>query len=276
MGGPCPAKRVRSQSRFDRRSVPNLEESGEKHSGCGMTNLTLALPKLRTHLATPTARRVGLSTAIALAATVISVAVMPELGPAHERGIVPWWTLVLLFFAAESYALAIRDRSESSALSVHDACVVFGLFVAPPFGLIVAQVAGSLLAAAAFKSHKPDRLARRIGGLALSTSTAILIFSALDGIGAPYGPGGWLAATVAVVCGTLMSYGLNHLAVAIGAERRTAGTSRAALVLALGGSAASSAIALAGLELVRRHDPAALLLVVPFVSCALALRAYAC
>jgi diguanylate cyclase (GGDEF)-like protein len=205
----------------------------------------------------------------------VSVGVLPRLGTAHERGIVPWWGLVLLFFAAESYALAIRDRSESSALSVHDACVVFCLFVAPPVGLIVAQVGGSLLAAAVFRSHKPDRLARRIGGLALSTSAAILVFSAFDGIGSPYGPVSWFAATFAVVCGTFVAYGINLLAVAIGAERRTAGTSRAALVLGLGGSVASSAIALAGLELVRRHDPAALLLVVPFVSCALALRAYA-
>ncbi len=200
---------------------------------------------------------------------------MPRLGPAHERGIVPWWSLVVLFFAAESYALAIRDRSESSALSVHDACIVFGLFVAPPLGLIVAQVAGSLLAAAAFKTHRVDRLARRVGGLALSTSTTIAVFSTFNGIGNPYGPPGWFAATFSIVCGTLVAYGLARLAVAIGAERRTSGTSRAALVLALGGSVASAAIALAGLELVRRHDPAALLLVIPFASCALALRAYA-
>ena len=240
-----------------------------------MTNLKPGLPVLRTPFGTPTARRISLSVGVAATAAIVSVTVLPQLGAVHDRGIVPWWGLVLLFFAAESYALAFRDRSESSALSVHDACVVFGLFVAPPLGLVVAQVGGSLLAAAAFKSHKPDRLARRIGGLALSTSAAILVFSAFDGIGSPYGPASWLAATFAVVCGTFVSYGINRLAVAIGAERRTAGTSRAALVLGLGGSVASSAIALAGLELVRRHDPAALLLVVPFASCALALRAYA-
>ena len=205
----------------------------------------------------------------------MSVTVLPQLGPARERGIVPWWSLVVLFFAAESYALAIRDRSESSALSVHDACIVFGLFVAPPLGLIVAQVAGSLLAAAAFKTHRVDRLARRVGGLALSTSTTLAVFSAFNGIGNPYGPSGWFAATFSIACGTLVAYALTRLSVAFGAERRTSGTSRAALVLALGGSVASAAIALAALELVRRHDPAALLLVVPFASCALALRAYA-
>jgi diguanylate cyclase (GGDEF)-like protein len=226
-------------------------------------------------LDSPAARRIGLSVGVALAATVVAVAVMPQLGTVEERGVVPWWSLLVLFFAAESYSLVIRDRSEAPALSVHDACVVFGLFVAPPLGLVAAQLAGTLLAAAAFRSLKPDRLARRVGGLALSTSTAVLVFSLLDGIGSRYGPMGWLAATVAVVCGTLVSYGLNLLAVAVGAERRTSGTSRAALVLAVGGSVASSAIALAGLELVRRHDAAALLLVVPFASCALALRAYA-
>jgi diguanylate cyclase (GGDEF)-like protein len=241
----------------------------------GTTSFTPGLPALRGRLGTPAARRVGLSMGIVTAAAVLLVTLLPQLGPPHERGIVPWWSLILLFFAAESYALAIRDRSESSALSVHDACVVFGLFVAPPAGLIVAQIAGSLLAAAAFKTHKAGRLSRRIGGLALSTSTVILVFSVLDGIGNPYGPAGWFAATFALVCGTLVGYALSLLAVAVGAERRTGGTSRAALVLALGGSVASSAIALAGLELVRRHDPAALLLVVPFASCALALRAYA-
>ncbi len=240
-----------------------------------MTNFRSGLPAVRSGLGTPTARRIGLSVGIAAVVTVIAVTLMPQLGTAHEPGIVPWWVLVLLFFAAESYALAIRDRSESSALSVHDACLVFGLFVASPLGLIVAQVAGSLLAAAAFKTYRADRLARRVGGLALSTSAAVAVFSAFNGIGNLYGPAGWFAATLAVVCGTLIAYSLNLMAVAIGAERRTAGTSRAALVLALGGSVASSAIALAGLELVRRHDPAALLLVVPFASCALALRAYA-
>ena len=120
-----------------------------------MTNLKPELPVLRTPFATPTARRIGLSAGVAIAAAILSVAVLPQLGSAHDRGIAPWWGLVLLFFAAESYALAIRDRSESSSLSVHDACVVFGLFVAPPLGLIVAQVGGSLLAAAAFRSYKP-------------------------------------------------------------------------------------------------------------------------
>jgi diguanylate cyclase (GGDEF)-like protein len=240
-----------------------------------MTNIPPGLPTSRFHLGTPTARRIGLSVAIAAAAAIVSVTILPQLATLHRQEVVPWWSLVLLFFAAESYALAIRDRSESSALSVHDACVVFGLFVAPPVGLVVAQVAGALLAAAAFKTHRADRLARRIGGLALSTSTVILVFTALDGIGDPYGPAGWFAVTFAVVCGTLVAYALDVLAVAIGAERRTSGSGRAGLVLRLGGSVASSAIALAGLELARRHDPAALLLVVPFASCAIALRAYA-
>ena len=252
-----------------------MKGEGDWMGDLGMTNFTSGLGQLRGRLRTPTARRIGLSAGIATAAAILSVTLLPRLGQAHERGIVPWWSLVLLFFVAESYALAIRDRSESSALSVHDACVVFGLFVAPPVGLVVAQVAGSLLAAAAFKAYKPDRLARRVGGLALSTTAAILVFSALDGFGNPYGPVSWIAATLAVVCGTFVAYALNLSAVAIGAERRTSGTSRAALVLGLGGSVASSAIALAGLELVRRHDPAALLLIVPFASCALALRAYA-
>ncbi len=229
-----------------------------------MTNSVSEMRRRGGWFGTPRARRIGLSAAIAGAAAVVSVTLIPRLGPAHELGIVPWWSLVLLFFAAESYSLATRDRSESSALSVHDACVVFALFVAPPLGLIVAQVGGSVLAAAAFKSNKADRLARRIGGLALSTSAAVLVFSVFDGIGSPYGPVSWFSATLAIVCATFVAHGLRLLAVNTGAERRTAGTSRAALVLALGGSVASAAIALAGLELVRRHDPAALLLVVPF------------
>ncbi len=240
-----------------------------------MTTSRLVLGIARGPFGTPTSRRIGLSAAVAAAVLVLSATLLPQLGSAHERGIVPWWSLVLIFFVAESYALAIRDRNESSALSVHDACIVFGLFVAPPLGLIVAQVGGSLLAAAAFRTHRLDTLARRIGVLALSTSAAILVFSALVRIGNPYGPAGWFAATFAVACGALVAYALGLLAVAVGAERRTAGTSRAALVLGLGGSVASSAIALAGFALVRRHDPAAFLLVVPFASCALALRAYA-
>ena len=241
---------------------------------CGTTNLRERLLR-RFRLASPTTRRVGLSAGIVLVATALSATILPRLGYAHERGVVPWWSLVVVFFVAESYALAIRDRSESSALSVHDACVVFGLFVAPPVGLIASQVAGSLLAAAVFRAHRSDRLARRVGGLALSTSAAILVFSAFDGLGSRFGPVGWAAAAFAVVCGMLVGHLLDVIAVAVGVERRTSGTSRAAVVLGLGGSVASSAIALAGLALVQREDPAALLLVVPFASCVFALRAYA-
>jgi diguanylate cyclase (GGDEF)-like protein len=226
-------------------------------------------------LLTPVALRVGLAVLLGAAAAVLLVVAVPRFGEVQTLDIVPWWTLVPLFFAAELFALAIRDRSELSALSVHDACLAFGLFVAPAAGLVGSQIAGTLLAAVAFRVHRPDRVALRVAERALATSVAIVVFAAFGSLATGSGPTSWCIATLAVLASVLAAHLLRRVAVRLGAERRTGDVSRAALVLGFGGSVASTAIALAGLALARRQDPAALLVVVPFASCALALRAYA-
>jgi len=220
-------------------------------------------------------RRTVLTCGIALLALAVACLVLPRLSQPHEVGIVPWWSLVLVLFAAEVYSLGIRVRSEPAALSVHDACVVFGLFVAPPVGLVVSQFVAVALASAVFHSGGVGRTIRRAGSLALATSTALVVFYGVDGYADPSGPASWAAATAAVLVGGLVGHLLTVVSVASGVERPSFEASRSAFVLGLGGSIASSAIALAALELVRRDDPAALLLVVPFATCALALRAYA-
>jgi diguanylate cyclase (GGDEF)-like protein len=219
--------------------------------------------------------RTALTGGIAGLALAVSFFVLPRLDQPHEVGLVPWWSLVLVFFAAEAYSLGIRVRSEPAALSVHDACVVFGLFVAPPMGLVVSQVLGVALASAAFHSGGVGRTIRRTASLVLSTSAAVLVFYAVDGYNHPTGPAGWVAATAAVLVGALIGHLVAIVSVASGVERPSFEASRSAFFLGLAGSIASSAIALAALELVRHDDPAALLLVVPFATCALALRAYA-
>jgi diguanylate cyclase (GGDEF)-like protein len=234
-------------------------------------------PAWSAHLrhASSISRRTLLTFATASLALGVTCLVLPQLGQPHEVGIVPWWSLVVVFFAAEAYSLGIRVRSEPAALSVHDACVVFGLFVAPPVGLVFSQLIGVALASAAFQSRGGGRTIRRISSLVLTTSTAALVFYGVGGYAHSAGPAGWVAATAAVLAGALVGHLLTIVSVASGVERPSFEASRTAFGLTLGGSVASSAIALAALELVRRDDPAALLLVVPFASCALAFRAYA-
>jgi diguanylate cyclase (GGDEF)-like protein len=211
---------------------------------------------------------------VALAVAVVAgvqQALFGRLPGALEPGIVPLWTLVLVFLAAELYVLHAGDRAELVALTPHDAAVVLGLFLVSPTELLLAQLAGAAVALAALRGSSPGVAGTRLAALALGTTLAILLFAAVTRLGDPAGPVGWLAALAAAPAGAAAG---RLVAAAAGNALPERTRLHATIGLAAAGSVAAASIGLAAVALARTGNVAAVLLLVPFVSCAVALRAY--
>jgi diguanylate cyclase (GGDEF)-like protein len=188
-----------------------------------------------------------------------------------EPGIAPVWVLVFVFLAAELYVLFAASRTELVALSPHDGGVVLGLFLVTPSELLTTQALGAAVALAVLRWRQPLEALTRLASLALGTSLALVVFHALLAvIDDPLGPFGWIAALVAAVAGS----GTATLVAAAAGQGSRSESVRTTLALAAAGSVASSSIALAAVALARIGDVAAILLLIPFVSCGVALRAY--
>jgi diguanylate cyclase (GGDEF)-like protein len=207
-----------------------------------------------------------------VAAVVYAVAVRPLGGPL-EPGFVPWWSLVVVCFAAEVFTRVAEGRLELAALNPHDAAIVLGFFFVSPSGLLGAELAGAFLALVVLRRADLPSVAGRLAVLALGTSLAVLSFRAVAGVLGTTGSPSWVAAFVGAAIASLVG----ALAVFVrrptfcwAAVRRLSRSS----VLVLAGSLASASIALAAVALVRGSDLSAVLLFVPFASYAVLLRAY--
>ena len=215
-----------------------------------------------------------LTAAMAVGAWTLYLLAMRSLGGPLDPGFVPWWSLVVVFFAAELYTLGAEGRIEIVALSPHDAVVVLGFFFASPSELIAAQLGGSLLALLLIRRTRVGASAYRLAALALGTSLAVFSFRAVAEIVGSSGRSVWaaalLGAAVASETGTLTA-----VAPRLISGRASANGLARAAGLALAGSVASASIALAAVALVERGEFAAVLLFVPFASYAVLLRAYA-
>jgi diguanylate cyclase (GGDEF)-like protein len=216
---------------------------------------------------------VALTAAMAVAAAVVYVLGVRSLDGTLEPGFIPWWSLVVVFFAAELYTLGVEGRLEQ-ALSPHDAVIVLGFFLVSPGELLAVQLGGALLALAMLRRTRVGAIAYRLAAMALGTCLAVVAFRALAGLVGSSGHGAWapavVGAAVASEAGALTSVAPRL----IGRQTGAAGLARMT-GLALAGSLASASIALAAVALVRRGELAAVLLSVPFASYAVLLRAYA-
>jgi diguanylate cyclase (GGDEF)-like protein len=211
---------------------------------------------------------------VALAVAVVAgfqQSLFGRLPDALEPGIAPMWVLAIVFLGAELYVVHAESRTELIALTPHDAGIVLGLFLVAPSELLFAQLAGAAVALLALRHGRPRLVVTRLASLALGTTVAVLVFTSISRLGDPTGPVGWMAALAAAAAGTAVATLASAAAGdALPARERL----RTALALASAGSVAGSSIALAAIALARTGDVAAILLLVPFVSCAVALRAY--
>src|SRR5262245_48564933 len=88
--------------------------------------------------ARPSAARLAPTVAVGLAAAMVYALAVRPLGGPLEPGFVPWWSFVVVFFAAELFTLAGAGRVELAALNPHDAAIVLAFFFVSPSGLFAA------------------------------------------------------------------------------------------------------------------------------------------
>ncbi|MGZ8688466.1 MAG: GAF domain-containing protein, partial [Gaiellaceae bacterium] len=218
-------------------------------------------------------KNVALAVALVAVAGVVYTLLSPRTSVPTDPGIAPWWLLGLLFVAAELYVLSSRDRLEELALAPHDAVVALSLFLIDPAGLLAAQIAGAGVALILVGSRGSGAL-RRLATLTAGTGASLVVFDALSGTGDMQGPIGWVAALAAVIAGLVTRSLVESVIGRISGERTGRKDLERGVTLALAGAVASASAAVAAVELLRADRAAAVLLLIPFLSVAVALRAY--
>jgi diguanylate cyclase (GGDEF)-like protein len=218
---------------------------------------------------------VALTAAMVVGAGGLYLFVLRSLTGTLDPGFVPWWSLVVIFFAAELYGLGAEGRLEHAALSPHDALIVLGFFLVSPSELLVAQLGGAVLALVLVRRTRVGAIVYRLAALALGTSLAVATFRAIADLTGVSGRGSWAAAVLGAAVASEIA-ALTAIAARRFSGRRSTAPSLARVTgLALAGSVASASIALAAVTLVESGEFAAVLLFVPFASYAILLRAYA-
>ena len=106
---------------------------------------------------------------------------------------VPWWTLTILFYAAEVYVVHFQFRRDAHSLSLSEIPLVLGLFFTSPQGLIAAQLIGAAAALAYHRRQSLVKLVFNCASMALGTTVAIFIFRSVIAHGDPLGRTGWIA-----------------------------------------------------------------------------------
>ncbi len=238
---------------------------------------TAALPAGRpTRLIGSSGRRKHVALALAtVVAAAVAFQILAPPGPASiDPDVAPWWLFGLLFVVVELYVASSHDRLEELALAPHDALVVLGLFLMDTSGLLAAQAAGAAVALTLAPPRRSLDALRRLCALTAGTGAALVVFGAVSGIGDMRSPLGWVAAFAAVVAGLVVRSLVDAALARLTGQRVVRREIERVVALALAGAVASASVAVAAVELIRVNQAAAALLAIPFLSVALALRAY--
>jgi diguanylate cyclase (GGDEF)-like protein len=133
----------------------------------------------------------------------------PVTGPVH----LPWWTMMVMFGAAEMVVLHIQVQREAQTVSLSEVPLVIGLFMAGPIALLVGRTLGSLAVFAFHRRQAPIKIAFNTALVVASTSLVLTIWSlAWTGISA--GPDAWGAVFAALIAGGTFDAAVTTLAIA--------------------------------------------------------------
>src|SRR5919197_30253 len=142
----------------------------------------------------------GVLAAAAEALWVVAVRPLPAVpGPVR----VPWPLFALGFAATASFALRVELRNRGHSFSLGGLPLVTGLYLLAPNELVLAGLAGSLLALG-LRREPPGRLAFNLSLVLLQTCLAVTVFARLVGE-RPLGPRGWAAALLATLGADLLA-----------------------------------------------------------------------
>ncbi len=118
----------------------------------------------------------------------------PVLGPVQ----LPWWSMVLMFAAAEAVVLHIQVQREAQTVSLSEIPLVVGLFMADPLALLIGRTLGSLLVFTLQRRQAPIKVAFNTALVLASGSLALTVWS-LTWAEIDTGPQAWAGVFAALV-----------------------------------------------------------------------------
>jgi len=133
----------------------------------------------------------------------------PTSGPVH----LPWWTMMIMFAAAEMVVLHIQVQREAQTVSLSEIPLVIGLFMAGPVALLVGRTLGSFAVFTLHRRQAAIKVAFNTALVLASTSLALTIW-ALSWSGINAGPGAWAAVFAALIAGGTFDAAVTTLAIA--------------------------------------------------------------
>ena len=214
-----------------------------------------------------------LSAGAAGAAAFLLISARDLPGPLPNLAI-PSWALAIGFFLAECAVVHVHIRRETHTISLSEVPLVLGLFAVSPLALVVSQMAGMGAGLVFYRRQRPVKIVFNLAQSALGTALAVLIFRSIVNGANAFEPAGWLAglaaASLASATGVLLVAG----AVSLAGERLTAGRLATTAAASFLGTLTATSLALAAAVMADRRPTAVVLLALPTVACALALRAY--
>jgi diguanylate cyclase (GGDEF)-like protein len=213
------------------------------------------------------------ATVAAAAVTLFVIVVQPLPGPSTTVAL-PWLVWVAAFAASEVLVVHVHFQRESHTFSLSDLVLAAGLCLAPPGGLVLAQVVGAGVALVLHRRQTGVKLAFNIAEYGLGGCLAVMVFAVLPDAGHATDSWNWLAALAAVLVSTVTAdvciFAVISLSEGRADVRRLPGMLALSLPFTLGAGAV-------GLLVVRMviDDPAALgLLALPTMLIIAAYRAY--
>ena len=153
--------------------------------------------------------------AVALAGTAALLAGrLVTVGAPGARADVPWWIFAGLFAVTEACVVQLRLRREAFSLSLSEAPLVIGLFLATPGALLAGRVVGSALVFVVYRRQSALKAGFNTALVAAGTAVAASTFAALLPYGVRDGPVAGVAALAATTTAGLVDSGALLLVVA--------------------------------------------------------------
>jgi diguanylate cyclase (GGDEF)-like protein len=115
-------------------------------------------------------------------------------GPVH----LPWWTMVVMFGAAELVVLHLQVQREAQTVSLSEIPLVIGLFMAAPSDLLIGRIVGSFLVFTLHRRQAAIKVAFNTALVAASGSVALAVWS-LTWSRIDAGPEAWAGVFAAVI-----------------------------------------------------------------------------
>ena len=144
----------------------------------------------------PGARVVLFAVALAVSALVLAAAGARPPALVGRPG-VPWWIFAGLFAVTEACVVQLRLRREAFSLSLSEAPLVIGLFLASPGELLLGRVVGSALVFVAYRRQGLLKAGFNTALVAAGTMVATSAFATLIPPGTRDGPPVWVSALAA-------------------------------------------------------------------------------